>query len=56
MKYNAELLLVVKADSIEEADEFAESVKAEAAKLWSLKGRVVSASVEAVAERSDQGA
>lgn len=49
MRFNAELLLVVEADSIEEADSIAEGVRDTAKGMWSLKGKVVEASVEAVA-------
>ena len=50
-KFNAELLLVIEADSIEEADSIATGVRDTAQGMWSLKGKVVDASVEAVAEK-----
>lgn len=55
MKFNAELLLVIEADSIEEADSIAEGVRDTAKGMWSLKGKVVEASVEAVALKREQG-
>ena len=56
VRFNAELLLVIEAGSIEEADSIAEGVRDTAKGMWSLQGKVVEASVEAVAIKREQAA